>query len=278
MTNAKRAAELFNDGYNCAQAVFVACHDAAKMSDDDAAVASGAFGGGVGGLGQTCGALCGAMMALYERHAPADPADADQKRWVRVVMNEFGRWFEGEFATTMCADLKTRSTPHENGYRACTEYVEACARRLCEGAVPFAVRRYDYASADYDKALSLRQEVLRAPLGLNLFDEDLAREADAVHFGAFDGDELIATVYLTPLPDAKMQVRQLAVTPPRQRGGVGRLLMRFAESFAKDSGVLALTAHVRRTAEDFYASVGYRAAGEGFIEVGIEHIGMEKQL
>ena len=53
-------------------------------------------------------------------------------------------------------------------------------------------RQIEFDSSDYHKALVLRDEVLRKPLGLSLFDENLTTEAADVHFGAFVNDRLIA--------------------------------------------------------------------------------------
>ena len=58
----QRAEELFREGYNCAQAVFLAfaCE---KMNRDEAAKLASAFGGGLAGTRNTCGAVSGLAMA-----------------------------------------------------------------------------------------------------------------------------------------------------------------------------------------------------------------------
>ena len=58
----QRAEELFREGYNCAQAVFLAfaCE---KMDRDEAARLASAFGGGLAGTRNTCGAVSGLAMA-----------------------------------------------------------------------------------------------------------------------------------------------------------------------------------------------------------------------
>ena len=38
-----------------------------------------------------------------------------------------------------------------------------------------------YGSDDYGKSCDLRNEILRKPLGMNLFDEDLEEEKDFIH-------------------------------------------------------------------------------------------------
>jgi C_GCAxxG_C_C family probable redox protein len=271
------AAELFNSGYSCAQAVFMACRDLSKLSEKQAFDASGAFGGGVGGMELTCGALCGAMMVLYERHAPDGSSDADNKRFVRLVTREFGAWFEQAYGTTVCSELK-RITKPEPGCRACSDFVQACARRLAMAKIPFLVRSLAYGSPEYEQQLVLRQTVLRAPLGLNLFDEDLSKEADAFHLGAFVGDKLIGTLFLSGVSPDRMHVRQVAVDEAYRKIGAGRLMMLFAHAYAKEQKIKTVFANVRMSAKPFYDRLGYTVTGDEFTEVTVPHVPMEFTL
>jgi hypothetical protein len=50
-----------------------------------------------------------------------------------------------------------------------------------------AIRRIVGGSAEYEMELKLRDQVLREPLGMSLFDEDLSGESADIHLGAFDG-------------------------------------------------------------------------------------------
>jgi C_GCAxxG_C_C family probable redox protein len=60
----EKALEVFRAGYNCAQAVLIAFQNE-KANETEAAMALAAgFGGGMGRLQQTCGALTGAFMAI----------------------------------------------------------------------------------------------------------------------------------------------------------------------------------------------------------------------
>ncbi len=55
------AAELFNSGANCAQAVFVAYCDKTGIEKELALKLSSSFGGGMGKMREVCGALTGAF-------------------------------------------------------------------------------------------------------------------------------------------------------------------------------------------------------------------------
>ena len=75
----RMAADLFSSGYNCAQAVFAAV--APELGLDRVAalrVATG-FGGGMGRLQRSCGAVTGSVMLLGLRYGMRDGADQEAK-------------------------------------------------------------------------------------------------------------------------------------------------------------------------------------------------------
>lgn len=60
----EKARRLFLEGYNCAQAVFVAFATDEGMSEKSALKLASSFGGGLGRMGEVCGAVSGMAMAL----------------------------------------------------------------------------------------------------------------------------------------------------------------------------------------------------------------------
>ena len=68
MTRRERAIQLFKEGYNCTQAVFLAFEDLHGMNRREAAMLSSSFGGGMGRLREVCGTVSGMFLvagALY---------------------------------------------------------------------------------------------------------------------------------------------------------------------------------------------------------------------
>ena len=59
MEHGMKAAELFLNGYNCAQAVAVAFCDVTGLDEKIVAKAVSPFGGGMGRLREVCGAVSG---------------------------------------------------------------------------------------------------------------------------------------------------------------------------------------------------------------------------
>ena len=87
MSQVERAVALF-ETYNCAQSVFAACGACGGMSEAACLVVAGPFGGGMGRMGETCGAVTGALMALGVRHGQGmatDPASARGPLYDRVA-------------------------------------------------------------------------------------------------------------------------------------------------------------------------------------------------
>ena len=78
MTKAERARELFLEGCNCAQAVFLAFAEE-KMDRDAALKIASGFGGGMAGMRNVCGAVNGMFMAYGLLCGPADPTDRAAK-------------------------------------------------------------------------------------------------------------------------------------------------------------------------------------------------------
>ena len=83
-------------------------------------------------------------------------------------------------------------------------------------------REIQFGSEDYEQECRLRNELLRKPLGLSLWDEDLSVESEQLHFGAF-GDEgtLQACGVVHILSETKVQIRQVAVQTKLQGCGMG---------------------------------------------------------
>lgn len=131
---------------------------------------------------------------------------------------------------------------------------------------------------DYLKVLALRQKVLRAPLGMNLYDEDLSREIDEHIFICKENEEIIGCLLLAPVAVQKGKLRQMAVSADRQGTGIGTALIRFAEEFARSKQYKTFELHARISALPFYEKLGYEAVGTPFTEVGIPHVKMIKQL
>lgn len=140
------------------------------------------------------------------------------------------------------------------------------------------IRVVAHGSPEYDQTVELRRTVLRRPLGLDFTPEGLASEMDDLHLALFEDDSVVACLVLVALEDGRLKMRQVAVREDRQGTGLGRQLVRAAETQATGQGFLTMTLHARETAVPFYLSLGYAVEGEPFEEVGLPHRAMSKSL
>lgn len=152
------------------------------------------------------------------------------------------------------------------------------ARELQEDLSPMTFREIVHGSDEYRRECDLRQEVLRQPLGLNLFDEDLDAEATQMHFGLFEAGVLLACVVAVPVSPGEARLRQMAVRPDMQGRGHGRRLIEHIEVELAARGHVTASLHARVSVVDFYRKLGFQSVGGEFLEVGIPHVKMFKTL
>jgi N-acetylglutamate synthase-like GNAT family acetyltransferase len=141
-----------------------------------------------------------------------------------------------------------------------------------------ALKQIYYGSKEYDQMVTLRNEVLRKPLGLSFSPEELEKEKNDILIGAFDDDKIIGCCFISKIDNNCAKLRQMAVQKNKQGMGIGESMMAFAENIARDKGFKLLMMHARDTAIGFYEKFGYKVKGEQFIEVNVDHHVMEKRL
>lgn len=104
MTKAERARELFLEGCNCAQAVFLAFAEE-KMDRDTALKIASGFGGGMAGMRNVCGAVNGMFMAYGLLCGPADPSDRAAKAKSYETLRQLAGEFEARNGSLICRQL-----------------------------------------------------------------------------------------------------------------------------------------------------------------------------
>ena len=105
MDRATKAAELFLEGYNCAQAVAVAFCDLMDLTPTYAAKLASSFGGGMGRLREVCGAVSGMLMVAGVLYG-YDNADADEdKKAHYTLVQELAGKFREENGSIICREL-----------------------------------------------------------------------------------------------------------------------------------------------------------------------------
>ena len=144
MTRAEEARKLFKEGYACSQAVSMAFSDVVNINKEILSKISLPFGGGLGRLRLTCGAVSG--MAMILGLVFTDPAnEKDSKLKVYEITRELVSKFEKQNGSIICKELlegsnlkvEVAGNPEErtNEYyqkRPCDELVYDAAKILEE--------------------------------------------------------------------------------------------------------------------------------------------------
>jgi predicted GNAT family N-acyltransferase len=136
----------------------------------------------------------------------------------------------------------------------------------------------NYESKLYPEILTLRNEVLRKPIGLNLFEEDISEDKDQYIIAAVDQEQVVACLMLKIIDKNTVKFRQMAVDSNYQYQGIGALLVRYAENFCILNEYFKIELHARISAQPFYEKLEYNIIGTEFEEVGIPHIKMVKEF
>ena len=153
----------------------------------------------------------------------------------------------------------------------------------------FEFREIAYGSDEYKTTLALRHQILREPLGLNLWHENLSVEIDQRHFtlwqraGSLTGSDnnaaqLLACVVIVPKGLGWVKLRQMAVNSRFQRRGLGQRLIAAVEDILVNEGVKQIELSARESAVAFYQASHYGCEGPAYVEVGLPHQRMTKML
>lgn len=99
MTRGEIAEQKFREGYNCAQAVVFAFIDDTKADKETLLAAAHPFGGGMGRLRLTCGAVTGAVMCLGLFFSQL------KKSEIYAIVQEYCRRFGEKNGSVICGKL-----------------------------------------------------------------------------------------------------------------------------------------------------------------------------
>lgn len=138
----EKAMALFEEGYNCAQAVFLAFADLHGIEGHVAAALSSSFGGGMGRLREVCGTVSGMFMTVGVLYGYDDPKDKEAKTEHYARIQELAAAFEQQNGSIVCRELlglcvkRESPVPEERTQeyykkRPCRELV-GCAAEILE--------------------------------------------------------------------------------------------------------------------------------------------------
>lgn len=141
MDRGKLAKELFNQGYNCAQAIVLAFQDKLNIEKKQLEALSSSFGGGVARLREICGCISGMGIVLGLMYGNYDKLDNDAKSNHYQRVQKLSFLFKDKMKSYICSDLLNQlkgpevpvaSIRNETYYnqRPCGKYIEYMANLI----------------------------------------------------------------------------------------------------------------------------------------------------
>ena len=149
---------------------------------------------------------------------------------------------------------------------------------MIENKIEIQIREIKHNTEEYSQEQELRDKVLRKPLGLSLYDENLDAEQPDFHIGAFVNSTLVGVMILTRLNTGNVKMRQVAVEEKMRAKKVGREMVHYAEEYAESEGYATILLNARKSAVGFYEKLGYKKISDEFMEINIPHFKMSKRL
>jgi predicted GNAT family N-acyltransferase len=130
---------------------------------------------------------------------------------------------------------------------------------------------------EIEAAQELRLKVFSGEQGISRDGEIDGLDPASTHIVAVRRGSVVGTCRLR-FAEGRCKLERMVVDQSLRRTGVGRELIAGAEREAQRQGSREMVLHAQQQVEAFYASCGYDARGDTFLEEGIPHVQMRKGL
>ena len=111
----EKALKNFENGFSCSQSVLAVFCEKYNLDRLTALKLADTFGGGMGGMALTCGAVTGAIMVLGLEYGRILADDSESKEKTHEVVQEFVRQFKEENRSITCKELMGCDISNEVG-------------------------------------------------------------------------------------------------------------------------------------------------------------------
>jgi len=105
MNDVEKAVFQFKEGHSCSQSIFSTYGPKYGIDEEMALKIACPFGGGMARMGDTCGAVTGALMAIGLKYGRVDPKDEELKEETYRLVNTFVEKFKARNQTIVCREL-----------------------------------------------------------------------------------------------------------------------------------------------------------------------------
>jgi len=137
--------------------------------------------------------------------------------------------------------------------------------------------RLTQSPEDIQQCQALRRVVFVEGQGVDEALEVDGRDPDCLHLMAFEDARLVGCARMRPV-DGVAKAERVAVLESYRGEGIGRQLMHVMEQAAAQRGMPRIKLAAQIQVVPFYEHIGYTAYGDEFIEAGIRHRWMSRDL
>ncbi|MBU8893598.1 MAG: C-GCAxxG-C-C family protein [Bacteroidales bacterium] len=142
MNKSEKALDYYSKGFNCAQSVIASFADILEVDEETAVRMAAGFGGGMGRLQETCGAVTGAFMVIGYLRGKYKTGDDEANKKTNRLIQEFSKRFTKEYGSINCKALIKFDINSEEGMaeakeadvfnKKCTYFVKTAVELLEE--------------------------------------------------------------------------------------------------------------------------------------------------
>ena len=105
MSRVELAVSCFEEGFTCSQALLSAYGTQFGLDREVALRIADGFGGGMGRMGEICGAVTGAFMVIGLKYGRTVAEDTQARKKTNSLINEFVRRFKDSHESIVCREL-----------------------------------------------------------------------------------------------------------------------------------------------------------------------------
>ena len=138
MDKVNHALSTFDSGFNCAQSVLTAFCNEFELHDESAFRIACGFGGGMGRMAKTCGAVTGACMVIGLKYGQTQSDDKAAKEKTYTLVREFADLFVKEHGSIECRELLACDINTPEGFKVANE--KDLFNTICPKCVESAVK------------------------------------------------------------------------------------------------------------------------------------------
>ncbi|KAF5421459.1 MAG: putative redox-active protein [Candidatus Methanomarinus sp.] len=137
MNKIECAVSCFKEGFSCSQALLSTYGPQFDLNREMALKVSGAFGGGIGHMGETCGAVTGVIMVIGLKYGKTRAEDEQIEEKAYSLIQEFVDKFNSRNGSIICRELLGYDISTPEGMKLAKEknlFITICPKLVQDAA------------------------------------------------------------------------------------------------------------------------------------------------